>query len=852
MSFARQVKRGKKKIQALTAAAMFGMALAAVFKPVMAESPQATVSGIVFVDKNENGVQDSNENGLPGISVSDGATIVLSDAQGKYMLPVNPDRRATDMVFITTPDGYTIPTDEYRIPKFYQNLGQLQPGENRDVHFGLLKAPETSNPNFDFVGIADVHVQAGTTNNRERFTNQLSQLNELSGSPAFITISGDITNNATDAEFKDFVASTATSKLPVYPAVGNHDFTGGANYSARIDRYRNYLGPEWYSFDYGSKHFIILENNLGMREADQIQWLKEDLAQNAKNKEVVVVTHRPFNNPQTPHPEEARQYIDLLGEYNTRLLLMGHTHVNDVSTDTIETAKHVVTNSSSYTIDQTPNGFRVISFKGDEESNPFKYYDVNQSLAIVNPAPGSKAPQADIQVQVNAYNTSSNVTEATYRIDGGKWHSLSGSGAMTWSALWKAGKEALGEHTIEVRVTDDSQKTWSESSTFTLVEPSEAVVPQQGENWPMFHGNAQHTGEALDELAPDLKLAWSHLTEGTILTSSPAIVDGSVYIGTRDEDDTKENTVLALDLKTGREKWKLEADAQVQASPAVAGGIVYASTIRGTLYALDAETGSKVWEKKIGTGEVNRAWMYYSPTVEDGIVYQAYSSMRGGEMMALDAKTGETVWTAKLAGGWITESTPVVKDGKVYVGADGGYLIAIDAKTGNELWRARPAGGWMHSMPAIADGKVYMGYGGGLIVALDAQTGKEQWRYKTDMSTSYIAGNTTGSSPAVVDGVVYMGFPNGKVEALNAETGALLWSAATEGGIISSAAVSGGTVYVGSNDGFLYALDKQNGEVQWSYEIGAWIASSPAISGNTLVVGAFDGNVYAFTSTKKE
>ena len=33
-------------------------------------------------------------------------------------------------------------------------------------NFGLLHTPETSNPNFSFANVADVHVQAGTTNNR--------------------------------------------------------------------------------------------------------------------------------------------------------------------------------------------------------------------------------------------------------------------------------------------------------------------------------------------------------------------------------------------------------------------------------------------------------------------------------------------------------------------------------------------------------------------------------------------------------------------------------------------------------------------------------------------------------------
>jgi outer membrane protein assembly factor BamB len=261
---------------------------------------------------------------------------------------------------------------------------------------------------------------------------------------------------------------------------------------------------------------------------------------------------------------------------------------------------------------------------------------------------------------------------------------------------------------------------------------------------------------------------------------------------------------------------------------------------------LNAQTGEVIWQKTVGKDEVQRAWMYYSPTVADGVLYQAYSTGSGGKIMALDAKTGNELWNARLAGNWIVESTPVVQDGKVYVGSDGGWIISLDASTGKELWRKKPAGGWMHSMPAISEGKLYIGYQGGLLVALDAPTGKELWRYKSN-DASYIHGNATGSSPAVADGIVYMGFPDGNIAALDAMNGSLKWTYRTNGGIISSAAISGETVFIGSNDGHLYAFDRLTGQPLWQHEIGAWVASSPAISGNTLVVGALDGNLYAFT-----
>jgi len=843
-------KKIKKVLKPSLIVLMSGLALAPFIKSVDADSQNATVKGTVYEDKNKNGMQDVNEQGIPNVTVSDGKALAVTDEKGNYDLIIDTERRVNDLVFVSVPSGYSVPADQNKTPQFYEQLGTVQADETREQNFGLLKTPESSNPNFTFANIADVHVQAGTSNNKERFTGQLDQINKSTGNPAFIAVSGDLTNRATDEEFKDYTASTATSSLPVYPAVGNHDFAPGPDYKTRIDRYREYLGPEWYSFDYGNRHFVTLENTLGFNEKDQLEWLKQDLAQNAKDKEVVVLVHKPLNTPQTPSPDSTKEFMDLLSQYQTRLVMVGHTHVNDVAQDTIPGANHVTTVSSAYTIDQAPNGFRMVNFQGDKQDQKFKMYDVKQNAAIVHPSAEGKVPKGMVDVLVNAYNTTSNVKSVEYRVDGGSWKKLKQSSGMAWFGQWDAKNADNGKHAIETRVTDDAGKVWSKNQPFEIVDSSEQVSPKVGADWSMFHGNAQHTGTAKDKLGTGLSLNWTYRTPGTILTSSPAIADGVVYIGTRDEEGSSNHAIHAVDQKTGKMLWQVKADAQVQSSPAVEDGIVYASSIRGTLYALNAKTGEVVWKKTVGKDEVQRAWMYYSPTVENGIVYQAYSTGSGGKMMALDAKTGKEIWNSPLAGNWIVESTPVVQDGKVYVGGDGGWMISLDASTGKELWRKKPAGGWMHSMPAISEGKLYMGYQGGLLVALDASTGNELWRYNSTDS-SYIHGGATGSSPAVADGIVYMGFPDGNVAALDAENGTLKWKYRTNGGIISSAAISGETVYIGSNDGNLYAFDKVTGKPEWKHEIGAWVASSPAISGNTLVVGALDGNLYAFTPQGK-
>ena len=117
----------------------------------------------------------------------------------------------------------------------------------------------------------------------------------------------------------------------------------------------------------------MLENNSSFDDPLQLEWLRNDLATNAQhNKEVVVVVHRPMNAPPTDGGGNSpAPYIEVLEQYNTKLVIAGHTHKNDVDQTAIEGAAHVVTNSTAGTLDQTPNGFRVVTFKGNKVDYPF-------------------------------------------------------------------------------------------------------------------------------------------------------------------------------------------------------------------------------------------------------------------------------------------------------------------------------------------------------------------------------------------------------------------------------------------------------------------------------------------------
>lgn len=77
---------------------------------------QQTVEGTVYIDQNDNGEQDSGEEGLSDVAVSNGREVVLTDDDGAYSLDI--DER-DGHVFVIKPSGYELRTGDLNRPQFY-------------------------------------------------------------------------------------------------------------------------------------------------------------------------------------------------------------------------------------------------------------------------------------------------------------------------------------------------------------------------------------------------------------------------------------------------------------------------------------------------------------------------------------------------------------------------------------------------------------------------------------------------------------------------------------------------------------------------------------------------------------
>lgn len=93
-----------------------------------------------------------------------------------------------------------------------------------------------------------------------------------------------------------------------------------------------------------------------------------------------------------------------------------------------------------------------------------------------------------------------------------------------------------------------------------------------------------------------------------MITSSPAVVVGAVYIGSTD------GNLYALNAGNGVKLWNFTTNGG-QSSPAIVGGVAYVGSEDQNLYAFNVTNGAKLWNYYIGS------FVESAPAVTGGVVY---------------------------------------------------------------------------------------------------------------------------------------------------------------------------------------------------------------------------------------
>jgi len=199
---------------------------------------------------------------------------------------------------------------------------------------------ESERKSIFFVQISDSHIGFSKEANKDvtaTLQEAVAKVNALPQNPALVLHTGDITQLAKPEEFdtaNEVLKGLKTDRTFYVP--GEHDVAtdNGAGYLQRYGKGTN--GGGWYSFDHSGVRFVGLVNvlnlkagGLGSLGADQIAWLKKDLAGLSSSTPIVLFAHVPL---WTVYPEwgwgtdDSEQALALIKRFGSATVLNGHIH----------------------------------------------------------------------------------------------------------------------------------------------------------------------------------------------------------------------------------------------------------------------------------------------------------------------------------------------------------------------------------------------------------------------------------------------------------------------------------------------------------------------------------------------
>jgi len=267
--------------------------------------------------------------------------------------------------------------------------------------------------------------------------------------------------------------------------------------------------------------------------------------------------------------------------------------------------------------------------------------------------------------------------------------------------------------------------------------------------------------------AADGSLLWRY----SYMSVSPGlleIMDGTVYVSSELEGQGNPElaqTIYAFRASDAHMLWhtRLESTDGRVGGTTVANGVVYITTVHGAIYALRADTGSKLWHVAQPIGQ-DFSTVFVPPTVVDGVV--CVGDMQG--ISAYRASDGTRLWQYKRNNFAPFIAQPVVTDGAVYFGSPSGFVAALRVTDGGVLWQHQATGVFR---PLIAANGLVINVTGP-VYALRASDGAELWQRDVEGTGE----SSPGGQPEVVgEGVVYIGSQDGSVQAIQASDGKLLW-----------------------------------------------------------------------------
>lgn len=801
-------------------------------------SLNAQIKGEVFFDKNKNGIREKNEPGIAAVAVTDGQHVVKTDKNGCFNLPGYDNTR---FITLTVPDGYRASVNHY-LP--------YQENSPNNYAFGLVKSGITSKNGFSFIQITDTE-----TYNYRSWVNNLKDY--VKANPvAFIVHTGDICYQR-GLNFHGKHLQSKDMGTQMFYCVGNHDLVQG-KYGEEL--WQKNFGPSWYSFEVGNFHFIVTPMLGGdyapsYSRQELLNWMKSDLAQVEKGKQVVLFNHDLwFWGDDFVFKTKGGDQIDF-ADHGLKAIVYGHWHISYCKRFPSGVGTYSSSTPDKGGIDHGASSFRLFhAGKNGELSSEIRYTFMKNHLEAVFPVDGECVTAKDgyLTVRVNTYRTESVARRVRVAVskDGkiGGWRELKPDTDWAWSGRMKVGG---GKQMLMVEADYNDGVKLSKRVTFVVDDEERKIVP--GGNWANLQGDEAHNRRITGGVDLPLRVNWVNNVKGNVFMSSPVVAEGKVFVGTIDNGMAENCFVVANDLVSGDEVWRFQTGNSVNNTIVYMDSLVIAADAEGVVYGIQARTGKERWRRKLKIDVLPA--LIQGCVAADGVVYAG----QGKGITAIQVSDGGVLWeNQEWRGGEGTTSTMTVGDGVLVASAHWNGLYAHDLKTGKLRWKKQDGNiRFRDGSPVFYDGNFYLASTAGLFL-INPRSGEILKSVEGDYSFN------AACAPVVTDKLVIVATAGKGVMAFDRLSFKEVWTYRTDPALfytvpysqdqVCSVEVSptliDGTLLFGASDGYLHAVDVNTGEFQWKRVVGAPVFTSMAASGNSLFLADFSGNLYHFGMKK--
>ena len=354
------------------------------------------------------------------VPVTDGINITITDKKGNYRLLSTPE---AEFLYITTPAGYELEPNSY----YYPIKDNSKKKQRYDFSLKKLSKDDTKHTFFVWTD-PQVYVDSDLTV-VDASVKDLKQLinTYYKDQPLHALMCGDVIGN----EMKYFPSVkeiVETSNVPFFYTPGNHDVDNSRSDAAGKATFKQYFGPNYYSFNRGKIHYVVLDDvfcvgrgsaTIAYLTERQLNWLEQDLSRVKQGSTLVVAFHIPTYTREARHQEwskesnhsalQNRQHLyKILSPYNTHIM-SGHTHYNEnfVLADNLYEHVHAALCGQFWQGDDcsdgTPQGYAVYEVDGDNITWYYKCREKNRNYQFrVHPL--GTNPEKPNAVTVNVWN----------------------------------------------------------------------------------------------------------------------------------------------------------------------------------------------------------------------------------------------------------------------------------------------------------------------------------------------------------------------------------------------------------------------------------------------------------------